>query len=237
MVRPSCLRHGQIMIPLRDDNPTRITPYVTVTIIAANVAVFMYQLSLPAPAVTRFVYEFGTIPAVVLGTQALPAQIVLIPPLLSIFTSMFLHGGFMHIIGNMLYLWIFGNNVEDFLGSFRFAVFYILSGLGASLAHIIFNPNSQVPMIGASGAIAGVLGAYFILYPGARVSTLLFLFIIIRVVSIPAAYVLGFWFLMQVLNVGLGGGVAWFAHIGGFLIGILLIKVFSGRKKRRAWVN
>ena len=124
------------MIPLRDDNPTRITPYITVALIAANVAVFMYQLSLPAQAVNRFVYQFGAIPAVVVGTQALPAPVALIPPFLSVFTSMFLHGGFMHIIGNMLYLWIFGNNVEEAMGHSRFTVFYLASGVLASAAHI-----------------------------------------------------------------------------------------------------
>jgi membrane associated rhomboid family serine protease len=131
----------------------------------------------------------------------------------------------------MLYLWIFGKNIEDYLGSLRFVIFYLLSGLGASLTHIIFNPNSQVPMIGASGAIAGVLGAYLVLYPRANVLTLVFLFFFIRIVPIPAAFVLGIWFFLQIMNVGMGGGVAWFAHIGGFLVGILLIKIFSGRSR------
>ena len=224
-----------MLLPLRDENPTRRVPVVTIIIIALNCLIFLFQVLSPQ-GLDYYTLKMGAIPYEITHFKTLDHG-SRVSPFLSLVTAMFLHGGLFHLLGNMLYLWIFGNNVEDFLGSFRFAVFYILSGLGASLAHIIFNPNSQVPMIGASGAIAGVLGAYFILYPGARVSTLLFLFIIIRVVSIPAAYVLGFWFLMQVLNVGLGGGVTWFAHIGGFLIGILLIKVFSGRKKRRAWVN
>jgi len=225
------------MIPLRDDNPTRITPYVTVTIIAANVAVFMYQLSLPAPAVTRFVYEFGTIPAVVLGTQALPAQIVLIPPLLSIFTSMFLHGGFMHIIGNMLYLWIFGNNIEEAMGHSRFFLFYMVSGVLASTAHILSDTASTIPSIGASGAISGILGAYFLLYPRAQVLTLVPLGFFLQLMYLPAWLILGFWFVLQVISgslgqAGLGGGVAWWAHIGGFVAGILLVGLFKRRSVR-----
>ncbi len=136
--------------------------------------------------------------------------------------------------GNMLYLWIFGNNIEDFLGRARFIVFYLLCGLAAGLTQVFMTPNSKTPMIGASGAIAGVLGAYLLLYPGARIKTLVFLFVYIRVVPVPAAIVLGFWFLAQVLNIGMGGGVAWFAHIGGFLAGMALIKLFSiGRKRGR----
>ena len=150
---------------------------------------------------------------------------------------MFLHGSVLHLFGNMLFLWIFGNNIEDFLGPFRFVLFYFLSGLGASLTHIIFNPNSQVPMIGASGAIAGVLGAYLILYPGARVLTLVFLFFFIRIMPIPASFFLVVWFLAQVLNVGIGGGVAWFAHIGGFLIGIALIVYSKRKRKKKVWIH
>ncbi len=224
-----------MLLPLRDENPTRRIPVVTVIVISLNCLIFLFQVFSPQ-GLDYFTLKMGAVPYEITHFKTLDHG-PRVFPLLSLFTSMFLHGSLFHLLGNMLYLWIFGNNLEDFLGSFRFAIFYLLSGLGASLTHIIFNPNSQVPMIGASGAIAGVLGAYFILYPGARVSTLVFLFIFIRVVPIPAAYVLGFWFLMQVLNVGLGGGVAWFAHIGGFLIGILLIKIFSGGKKRRPWVN
>lgn len=225
------------MIPLRDDNPTRITPYVTFTIIAANVAVFMYQLSLPAPAVNRFIYEFGTIPAVVLGTQALPAQIALIPPSLSIFTSMFLHGGFMHIIGNMLYLWIFGNNIEEAMGHSRFFLFYMVSGVLASTAHILSDTASTIPSIGASGAISGVLGAYFLLYPRAQVLTLVPLGFFLQLMYLPAWLILGFWFVLQVISgslgqAGLGGGVAWWAHIGGFVAGILLVGLFKRRSVR-----
>jgi membrane associated rhomboid family serine protease len=137
---------------------------------------------------------------------------------------MFLHGSLFHLLGNMLYLWIFGNNIEDFLGPFRFVLFYLVAGLGAGLAHILLHPNSKVPVIGASGAIAGVLGAYLVLYPTARVLTLVFIWII----PVPAAFLLMIWFFGQVMNVGLGGGVAWFAHIGGFIIGIFLV----GRYRR-----
>jgi membrane associated rhomboid family serine protease len=225
------------MIPFRDDNPTRITPYVTVAIIAANVAVFMYQLSLSAPAVNRFIYEFGAIPAVVLGTQALPAQIALIPPFLSIFTSMFLHGGFMHIIGNMLYLWIFGNNIEEAMGHARFFLFYLVSGVLASTAHILSNTASTVPSIGASGAISGVLGAYLLLYPRAQVLTLVPLGFFLQLMYLPAWLILGFWFVLQVISgslgqAELGGGVAWWAHIGGFVAGVLLVGLFKRREVR-----
>jgi len=150
---------------------------------------------------------------------------------------MFLHGGIFHLLFNMLYLWIFGNNVEDFLGPVRFIFFYLLSGLGASFTHVIFNFNSQYPMIGASGAIAGILGAYLLLYPRARVLTLIFLFFFIRIVPIPAAVVLGLWFLLQVLNIGVGGGVAWFAHIGGFLVGIVLVKIITQKRKPKVWIH
>jgi membrane associated rhomboid family serine protease len=224
-----------MLLPLRDENPTRRIPFITISVIALNCLVFLYQ-ALSPKGLDYYTLKMGAIPYEITHFRTL-AEIPRLPPPLTLFTAMFLHGGLFHLLGNMLYLWIFGNNVEDFLGPFRFIVFYLLSGLGASFTHIIFNPNSQVPMIGASGAIAGVLGAYFILYPRARVSTLVFLFIFIRIVPIPAAYILGFWFLMQVLNVGLGGGVAWFAHIGGFLLGVIMIKLFSRPKKTRAWVN
>jgi membrane associated rhomboid family serine protease len=224
-----------MLLPLRDENPTKRIPAVTIFIIALNCLIFLYQ-ALSPQGLDYYTLKMGAIPYEITHFESL-THVPRLSPLVALFTSMFLHGSLFHLLGNMLYLWIFGNNVEDFLGSFRFILFYLLSGLGASFTHIIFNPNSQVPMIGASGAIAGVLGAYFILYPGARVSTFVFLFVFIRVIPIRAAYVLGFWFLMQLLNVGLGGGVAWFAHIGGFLLGIALIKLFSRRKRRRIWVN
>ncbi len=231
-----------MFIPLRDENPTSRFPIVTVLFIALNVVVFFLQLVSPE-GLQFYVYKMGAIPYEITHFTSLPLvvghtaeQIPRLAPALTLIASMFLHGGFLHLLFNMLYLWIFGNNVEDFLGPFRFILFYLISGVGASLTHIIFNANSQVPMIGASGAVAGVLGAYLILYPKARVMTLIFFIFIIRIVPIPAAFVLGFWFLMQLLNVGGGGGVAWFAHIGGFLIGIGLIKLFT-KKRPKVWIH
>jgi len=231
-----------MFLPLKDENPTSRFPVVTVLIIALNVVVFFLQLVSPE-GLQFYVYKIGAVPYEITHFKSLPLvvvhsaeQIPRLAPALTLIFSMFLHGGFFHLLFNMLYLWIFGNNVEDFLGPFRFIIFYLISGVGASLTHIIFNANSQIPMIGASGAIAGVLGAYLILYPKARVVRLIFFIFIIRIVPIPAAFVLGFWFLMQVLNVGVGGGVAWFAHIGGFLIGIGLIKLFT-KKRPKVWIH
>ncbi len=186
------------------------------------------------------VLRFGAVPFDIVhfravgGTDAFPAALTLL-------TSMFLHGGLFHLLGNMLYLWIFGNNIEDRLGPFRFTLFYLASGVAAALTHILAQPGSRVPMIGASGAIAGVLGAYAVLFPHARVRTFVFLVFYIDVVSVPAGLVLGIWFLAQVLNVGMGGGVAWFAHIGGFLAGIALLRLALGRgfgrPARNSWAG
>jgi membrane associated rhomboid family serine protease len=224
------------MFPLKDDNPTSITPLVTWALIAMNVLVFFYQLSL-GPVENRFIYQFGAIPAVITGQESLSRNLAVIPPFLSIFTSMFLHGGWMHLIGNMWFLWIFGNNIEEAMGSLRYFVFYILCGLAASLAHVFFNAGSTVPSIGASGAIAGVLGAYLMLYPRARVLTLVFLFIFIRIMWLPAGILLGLWFFIQIWSGALagspaGGGVAFWAHVGGFLAGILLVGLFKKREIR-----
>lgn len=219
-----------MFIPLKDENPTSRFPYITVFFIGLNILIFFYQLFSPQ-GMQYHVYKLGAIPFEITHFKTLPFFPRISPPL-SMITAMFIHGGLFHLFGNMLYLWVFGNNIEDFLGPFRFVLFYLVSGLGASLTHIIFNPNSQVPMIGASGAIAGVLGAYLILYPGARVLSLVFIWIL----PIPAAIILGLWFMAQVLNLGLGGGVAWFAHIGGFLIGIGLIRIYS-KKKYKAWIH
>jgi len=158
----------------------------------------------------------------------------LIPLPLTIFTSMFLHGGFLHLFGNMLYLWIFGNNIEDTLGHFRFFLFYLVCGLLAALVQIISDPNLKVPMVGASGAIAGILGAYVLLFPGARILTLFFFFIFVKLIRIPALIILGFWFFIQLLSVGGANvsNVAFFAHIGGFLGGLILVKVFQPRQSR-----
>jgi membrane associated rhomboid family serine protease len=225
------------MFPLRDDNPTSITPIVTWALIAINVMVFLYQLSLGPRASELFAYKYGAIPAVVVGARNLPDSLAVVPPAGSLFTSMFLHGGLMHLVGNMWFLWVFGNNIEEAMGSFRFALFYLLCGLLASAAHILSNTNSTLPSIGASGAIAGVLGAYVMLYPRARVWTLIFLVFFVRLMYIPAGLVLGFWFVLQVLNGSAagsqsGGGVAFWAHVGGFIAGILLVGIFKKRNVR-----
>jgi membrane associated rhomboid family serine protease len=232
-----------MFIPLRDDNPTQRIPYMTIFFIGLNVLVFAYQLFSPQ-GLQFFVYKMGAIPYEITHFKSLPLvsvgsgeSISRLSPPLSLIASMFIHGGIFHLAFNMLYLWIFGNNIEDFLGPVWFVLFYLVAGLGASFTHILLNPNSQVPMIGASGAIAGILGAYLILYPKARILTLVFLFFFIRIIPIPAAFVLGFWFLIQVLSIGANEGVALFAHIGGFLIGILLVKLFTKRKKPPVWVH
>ncbi len=233
-----------MFIPLKDENPTSRFPYITVFFIALNILIFVYQFFSPQ-GLQYYVFKMGAIPYEIthfttvsfVSSESQEPVSRLLPPL-ALIASMFLHGGFFHLFGNMLYLWIFGNNIEDFLGPFRFILFYLLSGLGASLTHIVFHPNSQVPMIGASGAIAGVLGAYLILYPRARVLTFVFLFFFIRILPIPAFFILGIWFIAQVLNVGLGGGVAWFAHIGGFLIGIALVKIYTRKKRKvKSWIH
>jgi len=225
------------MIPLRDDNPTTIKPILCVSLIAANILVFIYQASLGVRFGELFVYRYAAIPAVLFGNQALPAEIQVLPTPFSLITSMFLHGGFMHLAGNMLYLWIFGNNIEDVMGHKRFIAFYLLSGLIAAMSHAMIDADSVTPMIGASGAIAGVLGAYLLLYPHAQVLVLIPFGFFTRLMYIPAGWVLGFWFFIQLFSGGMsigqrGGGVAWFAHIGGFLAGMGLIGLFKRRSVR-----
>ncbi len=220
------------MIPLHDDNPTSTKPIVTVSLIIACVSVFCYQLSLLASGERIFVYQFGAIPAVILGENAVSSKHALIPAPLSLISSMFLHGGWLHLIGNMLYLWIFANNIEDAMGHRRFIAFYMLCGVIAALSHVLSAPGSSIPMVGASGAISGVLGAYLLLYPRASVLVIIPIWLFLKVVRVPAALVLGFWFLIQILsgNASLssdGGGVAWFAHIGGFIAGMVLIGFFK----------
>jgi len=220
------------MIPLRDNVPARRFPIVTIALIAANVAVFFYQYLLVPETAQRIVFLYGLIPREL--TSGIPIVPHPVPVGATLVTSMFVHGGFFHVAGNMLYLWIFGNNVEDAMGHARFILFYLLSGLAAAFSQVISGPNSPIPMVGASGAVSGILGAYFLLYPHARVLTLITLGWFWRVVEIPALIVLGFWIVVQVLN-GLltfnfqGGGVAWFAHIGGFFAGMVLIPVFKRR--------
>ena len=223
-----------MFIPLKDYNPTQRFPVITVVFIALNILIFFYQVSSPE-GLQYHVFRMGAIPFEITHFTTLTEIPRLFPPL-TLFTSMFLHGGLFHLLGNMLYLWIFGNNIEDYLGPIRFIFFYAISGLGASLMHIVFNPTSKIPMIGASGAIAGILGAYLVLFPNARVKTLVFIWI----VPVPAAFLLLIWFFGQIMNIGMSGGVAWFAHIGGFLIGLFLIGYYR-QKQRTAppqqWVH
>jgi membrane associated rhomboid family serine protease len=236
------------MIPLHDDNPTERTPFVTIAFIAACVLVFLYQASLPPDLGENFVYQYGAIPAVVFGQAQLPPFVTAAPPLATLVTSMFLHGGWMHLIGNMLYLWIFGNNVEDVMGHVRFVYFYVLCGILAALSHALIDPSSTIPMVGASGAISGILGAYLLLFPRAQVLVLIPLGIFTRIMYVPAGFVLGMWFVLQLLSGGLslgrqGGGVAFFAHVGGFVAGLALIglfkrpdvRFFAPRRHRSGW--
>jgi rhomboid family protein len=229
------------VFPLKDDTRSNTAPIVTVALIVLNALVFVYQISLEAGgpdgarAAQAFIEEFGLVPCRLTGACRVGSELPL--PVLTIFTSMFMHGGLFHIGGNMLYLWIFGNNVEDTLGHTRYLVFFLLSGVAAALAQTLVGPSSVVPMVGASGAVSGVLGAYLLLFPGAHVTTLIILGFFFRLVQIPAMVVLGFWIVLQVLN-GLGsfgasGGVAFFAHIGGFVAGMGLLYVLRPRARSR----
>ncbi len=224
------------MIPLKDDNPTRIVPFVTVALIVTNAAVFLYELLLPPEAYKAFVEAMGVVP-IDLTQAALHDPTGLLHGGLTLLTAMFVHGGILHVAMNMLYLWIFGNNIEEAMGHGRYLIFYLVCGLIASFCQVAAAPLSKVPMIGASGAISGVLGAYLIMFPAARVQTLIFIVFFARVVPIPAVIVLGFWFLLQLLNAGqapTGGGVAVFAHIGGFVAGLVLIAGFRRRRSRQS---
>lgn len=217
------------MIPLRDINPTERFPIMTLLLVIANSMVFLYELTLGQSGGELFVSSYALIPARLFsGTGPNDGSL---PVAATIFTSMFLHGGVLHIAGNMLYLWIFGNNVEDDTGRLRFILFYLLCGTVAALTHALVNRTSIIPMIGASGAVSGVLGAYLLLYPGARVVTLVFFGFYIRTVEIPAIIVLGSWFVIQFLSAlstsSSGGGIAWYAHVGGFVAGLVLIGLFK----------
>ena len=217
------------MIPLKDINPTRTFPFVNILLIAANVVVFFYQVTLPPHAFKMFVLANATVPARIPAFLAghTSAQIALYP----LFTSMFLHGGLMHLLGNMLFLYIFGDNVEDVFGHFGYLVFYLFCGLGSGLLHVLFNLHSTVPALGASGAISGVMGAYAVYFPRHQILTFFFIFLI----PIPAIIILGYWFVLQFLEGinGLGmaqaGGVAWWAHIGGFLLGVVVALLVKKR--------
>jgi len=218
------------MIPLRDNIPSRTRPWVNYLLVFLNVGVFLYEIALlNAGLLEKFILRWGFAPSSFLGNP-----LAKIPTL---FSAMFLHGGVTHLGGNMLYLWIFGDNVEDWYGHWRYLIFYLLCGLAASFGQMTTNIHSTMPTIGASGAIAGVLGSYFLLYPNARVLTLIPFGFFMRVVEIPAFFFLGFWFIMQMMSgtLSLGsqtGGVAWWAHIGGFLAGVGLLLIFRWRRRR-----
>ena len=225
------------MIPYKDDNPTILFPYFTIAIIVFNALIYLWENLSPTGA-QQIVFSYGAIPSTLLTFETNQP----IHPALTVFTSMFMHGGLFHLGGNMLYLWIFGNNIEDRLGHFRFVVFYLIGGGIAAYAHAITEPGSRVPMIGASGAVSSVLGAYLLLFPKARVHTLVFFGFFVQVIKLPALIVIGFWAIIQfvsgVLTKGFldGGGVAWFAHVGGFVFGILAIKLFMPKRRPDKWL-
>ena len=225
------------MIPIRDDQPRFSTPFVTYFLIAINVLIFLFEWALDPVSLRQLFYEFGMVPShvtgLISGGDVGGPAVALVPVL----TSMFLHGSWMHVIGNMWFLWIFGDNVEDYLGHFKYLAFYLVSGVAAAVAQIVVNPFSRVPNVGASGAIAGVLGAYFILYPKARVLTWFFYFFF----YVPAWVMLGYWFVYQFLSGAAtsitqagqnSGGIAFWAHVGGFVTGIVLIKILPKRPQR-----
>jgi len=219
------------MIPISDDNPARTPAFVTWALIFACVIVYLWERSLGSET-NAALYVLGFTPAYYFAAHG-PANDIGVTPTLTIFTSMFLHGGFLHLAGNMLYLWIFGNNVEDAMGHLRFVLFYVLSGIAAALAMAYIDPASQVPMVGASGAISGVLAAYVLLYPRARVTVIVPLGIILYPFTIAAMWVVGFWFVMQLVSAAFASpgqpGTAWWAHVGGFAAGLLLTPVLKSR--------
>lgn len=222
------------MFPIKDDNPTTTFPFVTLALIAVNVAVFIYQSMLGPAGAEAFIFRTAAIPYEITSFSDIhPLNFV--PPPLTLFTSMFVHGGILHLAGNMLYLWIFGDNIEDRIGHAKFLVFYLLTGVLASLLHIVIHPGSTVPMVGASGAIAGILGAYFLLFPRAHVLTLIVFFFFIHLVRIPAVIFLGLWFFFQIMSATAGGGIAWWAHIGGFIAGALAVLLIVRRKRGPGW--
>jgi membrane associated rhomboid family serine protease len=220
------------MLPLTDHNPRRTVPVINYLLIAANVLMFFWELSL-GPSIERDLMLVSFVPVRFWAAPFYP------PNLLRILISMFLHGGWLHLGGNMLYLWIFGDNIEDRLGHFKYVIFYLLCGLVATMTHAVMNANSRLPSIGASGAIAGVLGAYIVLFPKARVTTLIPIFVFVIVRELPAVVVLGLWFVLQffvgVASIGASsdatGGVAVFAHIGGFVAGMALVVLMGGMRR------
>ncbi len=226
------------MIPIRDRNRTLTTPFVNYMLIGICVLVFLYELSLGENE-EAFFQRFAVVPGVV--SLALAGHAAIIPSFLPLVTSMFLHGGWIHLLGNMLYLYIFGDNVEDRLGHGRYLCFYLLCGIGSAISQVWSNSDSEIPLLGASGAIAGVLGAYILLYPQARILTIIPLIILFPIVEVPAFVFLGFWFVLQFFQAYLssrtdetGGGVAWWAHAGGFIFGAALLPLFLMGKRRRS---
>ncbi|NOZ13016.1 MAG: rhomboid family intramembrane serine protease [Acidobacteria bacterium] len=225
-----------MFFPYRDDNPAETVPYVTIGLIVLNTLIFIIMYAGGAGVYRFSVINYGLIPAELTHFQNMYPSVA-IPPALSLITSLFIHGGFLHLAGNMWFLWIFGDNVEDRLGHFRYFIFYILAGIFASLLHVAFFPDSVIPVIGASGAISGVLGAYAVFYPHARIRTFIFIFFFFTTIMVPAAVFIGIWIFFQaisgILSLGTagGGGVAWFAHLGGFLFGIYALRFFTGKKR------
>ncbi|GAN33437.1 MAG: rhomboid family intramembrane serine protease [Candidatus Brocadia sp. AMX2] len=224
------------MIPIRDRNPSGTFPFITVGIIFINVVVFLIELS-AGPSLDSLLFQFGIVPIKVSYSAEIPDS-TFVNTYFPFLSYMFFHGGFVHLIGNMWYLWIFGDNIEDTLGHFKFALFYLICGIGSAMVHVYFNSQSGIPCVGASGAIAGVLGAYMVTFPRARILVIIPLFIIWQMMELPAIFVLGFWFLIQFFSGAAtissvqGGGVAWWAHIGGFVLGVILIKTFPKSRYR-----
>jgi len=219
------------MIPLKDDNPTSGRPIITYFIIGLCTLIFLAQISSRSYKTGELFYSYGLIPSVLMGHNQLPMDLYAVPAFITIFSSMFMHGGFMHLIGNMLYMWIFADNIEDNLGITKFIIFYLLCGIGAAMTQVLMDTHSQIPMIGASGAIGGVLGAYLINHPKAKVLVLIPFGFFSQLLKIKALYVLGFWFILQFISSG--GGVAYAAHIGGFVSGMILILFFNKKRKRK----
>jgi membrane associated rhomboid family serine protease len=226
-----------MFFPLQDENPTKRFAYITLLLIIANCIIFIVHVfgSMVIHELYRaeMVYKFGVVPFEITNAVDLSPK-VLGGPYSTLITSQFLHGSFWHLLGNMLFLWIFGNNIEDIMGHFRFIIFYILGGIAAAMLQVVLSVDSKIPMIGASGAVSAVLGAYILKFPRARVRTLVFIFIFVTIIKLPAVTFIGIWFFFQVLNSLFGrmSGVAWFAHIGGFLFGLAMLKVFEKKERR-----
>ncbi len=233
-----------MLIPLKDEKRIRKTPFVTLIIIAINVLVFLYELTLSPSQLNAFLARYALFPGAVTqellgGVGGSSNPLMIKPAFLTIFTSMFIHGGFLHIFGNMLYFWVFGNNIEDTIGPLRFALLYFLGGIGAAAAHIASAPDAMVPTVGASGAIAGILASYLIMYPRVRILTIVPVFFFVTLIRVPALFFIGLWFVLQALQgvaslgtSAISSGVAWFAHIGGFGTGAALTFVLMPKRGR-----